>query len=732
MPVTTRNQDPDRQRANISLNNTMRTVREQTPPPPDNLIHNVRPEDTMTNNLISQEHHSDTESGNQDETVPIAEIERPLTFQYNTYYKLYKEKFDKIVWQMIEIDMKEDKTQEDIRKRKNLVTTRINIEDMLQALKNHKCITDHQRTNNNSSSSQFNKYNPSYPTFMKKIPSSDIKNPYLFIKSLEIALKSSKSDPNNWIDIFLNRLSVEVAEEMKTAIETYDATHEDKATYKEVFSLFLDRKYPMLDNYMKVFMQFKRFNTETIMQLNTRFRRSMQMAGEDGYKKFCHQLYLEQLDSHEKSMVKDYRRTLKLRGTAISIADLMDKAETIADNDRLFIPEQCRDHTRPRKGQNSARNGKQFYDKKGYRGKNKRGGKQHSFNKRNNQQYRTSSSYSNNNSRTFSRNSNINYNNRNSNSNYSNRNSNNNYNNNNSNRNSNGNYNNNVTRHNTSINSNSNFKPNNNNNHKPNNFKHSNNRNNFNHKPKPKVGFIGIDSNDTETNQYEQPDNTYEYECNEDITYSDDDQPSINALLKADNEAIDMEETPEEMFYSDESNPISINVMEQKNSTNIPKQNYSCNDIDIDISLPLRGERLIIPITVDKHETFALVDTGADVSVMKESFARSSKCTLVKYNDVNLLANKKPQLIKHIAGMNLQHNSKRISTAVRLMPTLPSEKYTMIIGLDLMPMLEISVKIPFPGDNNSEMDDFSFFDYRKRLGDIPPLSKEEEQLSNNV
>ena len=301
---------------------------------------------------------------NSTSSEPVAVQNNPIG-QMQDVMSTYQNMFSNVVAEILLLDQKDKLNAADKSKRDTLIRKRKNIEDMLQSLKTTPINTSElgggkRRKVTNENKIEYTKYAPDYPSF-EKGERKDVKSPLMFIQALKIALQSSHLPKSDWISVFLNRMGVTLAEEMMDAIKYYNETHEEEADFDKVCELFLHRKNPVQERYMQIFMRFKRYNNETICQLNNRFRHSMQMAGENGFKKYVHQLYLDQLAGHERSMVKDYRRHLKENNEKISVRTLMEKAESIADENHLIIPDNCKNHYK--KGTEKTKDSKEKFKK---------------------------------------------------------------------------------------------------------------------------------------------------------------------------------------------------------------------------------------------------------------------------------------------------------------------------------------------------------------------------------
>ena len=103
---------------------------------------------------------------------------------------------DAIIENITQIDLRDTLSPDDINRRKELIEQRKHIEDMLDSIDRdmsrtkRKTVTQPKQRPVDSTG----KYSPMYPTFNKG-QSTDIKNPYMFLKSMKIALEASNIDP---------------------------------------------------------------------------------------------------------------------------------------------------------------------------------------------------------------------------------------------------------------------------------------------------------------------------------------------------------------------------------------------------------------------------------------------------------------------------------------------------------------------------------------------------------
>ena len=100
---------------------------------------------------------------------------------------------------------------------------------------------------------------------------------------------------------------------------------------------------------------------------------------------------------------------------------------------------------------------------------------------------------------------------------------------------------------------------------------------------------------------------------------------------------------------------------------------------------------MIVPVFINKKQVLALVDTGADVSVIGTQESKTLNLPIFKYSDTVRLANDKICTINKMTGFNLKIGKKSQQLGMRIMNKLPSDKYSLIIGLDLMAIFGITI-----------------------------------------
>ena len=140
---------------------------------------------------------------------------------------------------------------------------------------------------------------------------------------------------------------------------------------------------------------------------------------------------------------------------------------------------------------------------------------------------------------------------------------------------------------------------------------------------------------------------------------------------------------------------------------------------------------MITPIFVNNAAALALIDTGADVSILDLEFAKSQQLKLSNIDTRIRLVDGSFQTIVGVANFQLSVGDKVVDIPMRVMD-LKSKNYHMILGLDLCPMFEIGINVPIRTEGDIPSNHDRFFDYNKRVGEIPPLTDAQALVSDNL
>jgi transposase InsO family protein len=125
------------------------------------------------------------------------------------------------------------------------------------------------------------------------------------------------------------------------------------------------------------------------------------------------------------------------------------------------------------------------------------------------------------------------------------------------------------------------------------------------------------------------------------------------------------------------------------------------------------SESFIVPIIVESHKIFALIDSGANFSSLSPSFLHNNKIPITHVDGIiNLAHNQRTKRIGYTKPLSVQYNKKQLQVEFEAM-RMPSDKYQCVIGTDIFAELGLFFiglatsfdgPPPFTFDDNEHLD----------------------------